>query len=115
MAMSPSIAFDVTVACVCAALILVRCGYRLLSRCKVHTSCHRTWHADDAWMAFALLPLVGRTTCIAASFVLNPTHTYGPATADDAAARGVSVEQLQWDYETSHKLLIPGRIMYALL
>ncbi|KAH6673915.1 hypothetical protein F5X68DRAFT_40765 [Plectosphaerella plurivora] len=114
MVVSPSVAFDITVAGVCALLILIRCGYRILSHCRVHTSCHRTWHADDAYMAFALLPLIARTACIAFSFILNPTHSYGPATEADAMARGISVEQLQWKYETSHKLLIPGRIMYAL-
>lgn len=115
MVLSASVSFDIAVAAICATLILVRCGYRILSRCKVHTTCHRTWHADDAYMAVALLPLIGRTTCIAMSFVLNPTHAYGPATEADALARGVSVETLQYYYETSHKLLIPARIMYALL
>ena len=106
---------DITVACICAALILLRCGYRLLSRCRVHASCHRRWHAEDAYMAFALLPLAARTTCIALSFKLNPSHSYGPATDADAAAEGISTDQLQWNYQMSHKLLIPARISYALL
>lgn len=115
MTIGPAVAFDIAVAAICSTLILVRCGYRLLSRCSVHTTCHRTWHADDAYMAFALLPLVARTTCIAMSFVLNPTHAYGPATEEEAMARGMSVDALQSIYETSHKLLIPARLMYALL
>ncbi|KAF6823337.1 integral membrane protein [Colletotrichum plurivorum] len=112
--MSADVTFDVVTASICATLILVRCGYRIFSRCRVHDSCHRTWHADDAYMAFAIVPLVGRTSCIAVSFVLNPTHTYGPATPEVAAARGISVSMLQEDYVTSHKLLIPSRIFYAL-
>lgn len=115
MSVSSDVAFDIASACICAILILVRCGYRLLSRCKVHESCHRTWHVDDAYMAFALLPLVGRTSCITYSFVLNPDHIYGPATEEEAAIRGVSVAQLQHDFVLSYKLLIPGRICYALL
>ncbi|KAF6804348.1 hypothetical protein CSOJ01_10266 [Colletotrichum sojae] len=112
--MSADVTFDVVTASICATLILVRCGYRIFSRCRVHDSCHRTWHADDAYMAFAIVPLVGRTSCIAVSFVLNPTHTYGPATPEVAASRGISVSMLQVDYVTSHKLLIPSRIFYAL-
>ncbi|OLN87728.1 hypothetical protein CCHL11_05680 [Colletotrichum chlorophyti] len=112
--MSADVAFDIVTASICAALILGRCGYRLLYRCKVHGSCHRTWHVDDAYMAFALIPLVGRTACITVSFGLNPTHTYGPATEEEAAARHLDVAQLDEYYVISHKLLIPSRIFYAL-
>ncbi|EFQ30451.1 hypothetical protein CGRA01v4_09994 [Colletotrichum graminicola] len=112
--MSADVAFDLVTAGICATLILIRCGYRLLWRCRVHASCHRTWHADDAYMAFALVPLIGRTTCIAVSFMLNPTHTYGPATEGQAAARGLTVEKLAEYYVVSHKLVIPARIFYAL-
>lgn len=73
------------------------------------------WHVDDAYMAFALLPLIGRTTCISLSFYLNPTHTYDAATEEAAAARNLSVEKLAEYYVISHKLLIPARIFYALL
>ncbi|KAK1990194.1 hypothetical protein LX36DRAFT_754300 [Colletotrichum falcatum] len=112
--MSADVAFDMVAASICAALILVRCGYRLLWRCRIHESCHRTWHADDAYMAFALVPLIGRTASITMSFIINPTHTYGPATEEQAAARGLTVEKLAEYYVVSHKLLIPARIFYAL-
>lgn len=113
--MSANVTFDVVTASICAALVLVRCGYRLFSRCKTHDSCHRTWHADDAYMAFAIVPLIGRTTCIALSFVLNPTHTFDLPTPEDAALQGLTVEQLGENYIVSHKLLIPSRIFYAML
>ncbi|OHF02130.1 hypothetical protein CORC01_02709 [Colletotrichum orchidophilum] len=112
--MSADVTFDIVTASICAALIIVRCGYRILLRCKVHDTCHRMWHVDDAYMAFALLPLIGRTTCISLSFYLNPTHTYDPATEEAAAARNLSVEKLAEYYVISHKLLIPARIFYAL-
>ncbi|KAK1673117.1 hypothetical protein BDP55DRAFT_556926 [Colletotrichum godetiae] len=112
--MSADVTFDIVTASICALLIIVRCGYRILLRCKVHDTCHRMWHVDDAYMAFALLPLIGRTTCISLSFYLNPTHTYDAATEEAAAARNLSVEKLAEYYIISHKLLIPARIFYAL-
>ncbi|KAG7046769.1 integral membrane protein [Colletotrichum scovillei] len=112
--MSADVTFDIVTASICALLIIVRCGYRILLRCKVHDTCHRMWHVDDAYMAFALLPLIGRTTCISLSFYLNPTHTYDAATEEAAAARNLSVEKLAEYYVISHKLLIPARIFYAL-
>ncbi|KDN67438.1 hypothetical protein CSUB01_06454 [Colletotrichum sublineola] len=66
-------------------------------------------------MAFALVPLISRTTCISLSFILNPTQTYGPALEKDAAARDLTVEKLAEYYVISKKLLIPARIFYALL
>ncbi|KAK7440477.1 hypothetical protein Landi51_10562 [Colletotrichum acutatum] len=113
--MSADVTFDIVTASICALLIIVRCGYRILLRCKVHDTCHRMWHVDDAYMAFALLPLIGRTTCISLSFYLNPTHTYDAATEEAAAARNLNVEKLAEYYVISHKLLIPARIFYALL
>ncbi|TDZ31305.1 hypothetical protein CTRI78_v011828 [Colletotrichum trifolii] len=112
--MTADVTFDIVTAAVCAALILVRCGYRVFSRCRAHDSCHRTWHADDAYMAFAVVPLVGRSACIALSFVFNPTHTFARPTPADAAARDLSVDQLDALYVASHKLLIPSRVFYAL-
>ncbi|KAI3554862.1 hypothetical protein CABS03_08299 [Colletotrichum abscissum] len=112
--MSADVTLDIVTASICALLIIVRCGYRILLRCKVHDTCHRMWHVDDAYMAFALLPLIGRTTCISLSFYLNPTHTYDAATEEAAAARNLSVEKLAEYYVISHKLLIPARIFYAL-
>ncbi|KAK7433343.1 hypothetical protein QQZ08_000282 [Neonectria magnoliae] len=112
--LSPDVIFDIASACACAALILSRCAYRALFRCKLHPTCHRTWRIDDFYMALALLPLVCRSACIAVSFILNESHTYDPATDAEAAVRGVSVESLNHDRALSHKLLIPGRICYAL-
>ncbi|KAK7414447.1 hypothetical protein QQX98_006726 [Neonectria punicea] len=112
--LSPDVIFDIASACACAALILSRCAYRALFRCKLHPTCHRTWRIDDFYMALALLPLVGRSACIAVSFILNESHTYDPATDAEAAVLGVSVESLNHDRVLSHKLLIPARICYAL-
>lgn len=64
-------------------------------------------------MAMAFLPLIGRAGCICVSFVLNPTHTYDPATEAEALAAGVSTATLDDHRITSHKLLIPARICYA--
>ncbi|KAM5349007.1 hypothetical protein ACJ41O_008830 [Fusarium nematophilum] len=114
MSLSPDVKFGIAVASICGALILFRCGYRLFSRCKSHASCHRTWHADDAYMAFALLPLAGRTTCIAISFILNPAQVHRAATQADAAAQNLTVAQLDENHVTAYKLLIPSRICYAL-
>ncbi|KAH7000406.1 hypothetical protein EDB80DRAFT_723920 [Ilyonectria destructans] len=114
MSLSSDVTFDIASACVAATLILARCAYRSLFRCKLHATCHRTWRIDDLYVAMALLPLIGRTTCIAFSFVLNPTHTYEPATEAEAAAQGVSTAKLDHDRILSHKLLIPARICYAL-
>lgn len=66
-------------------------------------------------MAFALLPLITRTATMGYSFVLNPDHTAEPATYSEAAALGLSVEELDHNRVLSRKLLIPGRICYALL
>lgn len=115
MSLSPDVTFAIASASICAALIVVRCAYRLLSRCNAHAACPRTWHADDAYMAFSLIPLVGRTWCIAVSFVLNPNHAHARATVAEAAAQGLTVAQLEANYVTSYKLLIGGRIGYALL
>ncbi|KAH7114161.1 hypothetical protein B0J13DRAFT_600155 [Dactylonectria estremocensis] len=114
MSLSSDVIFGIAAASVCATLILFRCGYRLFLRCKSHPSCHRTWHADDVYMTFALLPLIGRTTCIALSFTLNPAHAHSLATEADAAAQNLTIAQLNENYVTSFKLLIPSRICYAL-
>lgn len=77
--------------------------------------CHRRWRIDDAYMALALLPLISRTVTIVASFMLNPDHDSDPVTLEEAAEVGMSVEDLTADRILSRKLLIPGRISYALL
>lgn len=105
--------FDVAAASVCATLILCRCAYRLLFRCHRHATCHRRWRIDDTYMAFALLPLAGRTGTIVASFILNPKHDIGPSAAGMRAI--VATHEDSWDDETSYKLILPARICYALL
>ncbi|KAF4980175.1 hypothetical protein FZEAL_3753 [Fusarium zealandicum] len=114
MALSPDVIFDIVSACVCAVLILARCLYRLLFRCKLHATCHRTWRIDDFYMTVAILPLIGRTVVIALSFELNPDHIYDPATEAEATARGVSADSINDERMLAHKLLVPGRICYAL-
>ncbi|KAM5356843.1 hypothetical protein ACJ41O_003489 [Fusarium nematophilum] len=101
-------------ATICSVLILTRIAYRLLFRCKQHPTCHRRWREDDTYMAFALLPLLARTVLMAWSSALSPDHSHDPATAGEAAARGMSVEQLDADKELALMLLIPIRILYAL-
>ena len=110
MALSSDTKFDIAVASVCAALIITRCAYRIIFRCHRHATCHRRWRIDDAYMAFALLPLAGRTATIVMSFVLNPEHDNEPAVTNARAA-----VQETFDAETSYKLVLPARICYALL
>lgn len=114
MTLSGDVGFDIASAIICGALIISRCVYRLLFRCKVHPTCHRRWRVDDAYMALALLPLIGRTATIVMSFVLNPSHSTSPVTEAEAAEAGLSVEDMTADRVLSRKLLIPGRISYAL-
>jgi hypothetical protein len=115
MPLTSGVSFDVAVAAICGLLITVRCAYRFFFRCTIHQTCHRKWRIDDAYMAFALLPLIARTVTISISFVLNPNHASTPATEEEAAALGISVDQLNEDRVTSQKLLIPARICYAML
>ncbi|KAH7228384.1 hypothetical protein B0J15DRAFT_456698 [Fusarium solani] len=110
MTPGPQRVFDVIVCAVCGLLILFRCGYRLLSRCTIHSECHRKWHADDAYMAFAIVPLAARTTVIYLSFMLNPTQTFGLPVESDASS--VSIAQLEENYIISHKLLLAARASY---
>ncbi|KAH7137528.1 hypothetical protein B0J13DRAFT_78599 [Dactylonectria estremocensis] len=112
MALAPEHVLGVIVGAICGLLILFRCGYRLFSRCRIHPDCHRTWHADDAYMAFAIVPLIARTTVIYISFELNPDQTFGLPTEADAAARGISTAQLEENYLLSHMLLLPARVSY---
>jgi uncharacterized membrane protein len=114
MPLTSDVSFDVAAAAICGALIIVRCAYRFFFRCTIHQTCHRRWRIDDAYMAFALLPLIARSVTISTSFVLNPNHVSTPATEEEAATLGLSVDQLNEDRTTSQKLLIPGRICYAL-
>ncbi|KAH7472966.1 hypothetical protein NW765_013663 [Fusarium oxysporum] len=87
MALSSIIEKDIAIACICSALILSRCGYRVYHWYKGHAGSHRIWHADDVYMAVALLPLISRTVCITLSFLLNPSSSREPATKDEAAAQ----------------------------
>ncbi|KAF4965708.1 hypothetical protein FSARC_6491 [Fusarium sarcochroum] len=115
MASSSDAALTFASTSVCAFLILARCLYRLIFRCHIHRTCHRTWRIDDFYMTIAILPLIGRAVCILYSYTLNPTYTHEPATQAEAEHYGVSVAKLDDDRVLSHKLLIPSRIFYALL
>ncbi|KAM5381154.1 hypothetical protein ACJZ2D_003070 [Fusarium nematophilum] len=115
MALSSTVRVDLAIACVCATLILSRCAYRVYHRCKGHRRPHRLWHADDAYMAFALLPLISRTICVAFSFSLNPEHDRDLPTEAEAAAQGVTIERLQNTRTVGLQLLIGTRLSYALL
>lgn len=115
MSISPGVAFHIASGCICASLILLRCLYRALVRCRVHESCYRRWRLDDTYMALALLPLAGRTVGVSLSFALNPSETAEPATAAQAAAQDMTVAQLDRDRVLSLKLHLPGRVLYALL
>lgn len=88
----------VAVAIICFLLILFRCCYRVACPCKIHSSCPRKWHQDDVWMALAVLPLVGRSVCVALYNSLM--HKRDPTPAD---------------YSLALKLLIPARLNYALV
>lgn len=115
MTLSSGVAFDVAASVACGVLIIARCLYRILLPCKLHPTCHRRWRIDDAYMAFALLPLAARATTITYSFVLNDGHDRGPATAEDAERLGMSTDDINHNRELALKLLLPGRISYALL
>ncbi|CAI6087157.1 unnamed protein product [Clonostachys chloroleuca] len=109
-----TVAFDISSACICGTLILTRCLYRLFFTCKVHPTCHRRWRVDDAYMAFAIIPLVARTATISTSFKLNPDQLTTPVTIEEAEMANMSVEDLTADRILSRQLLLPARIFYAL-
>ncbi|RYC90258.1 hypothetical protein BFJ63_vAg6965 [Fusarium oxysporum f. sp. narcissi] len=115
MALSSIIEKDIAIACICSALILSRCGYRVYHWYKGHAGSHRIWHADDVYMAVALLPLISRTVCITLSFLLNPSSSREPATKDEAAAQHVSVEKLEHDRIVGLQLLVGTRLSYTLM
>ncbi|EXL55764.1 hypothetical protein FOCG_06311 [Fusarium oxysporum f. sp. radicis-lycopersici 26381] len=115
MALSSIIEKDIAIACICSALILSRCGYRVYHWYKGHAGSHRIWHADDVYMAVALLPLISRTVCITLSFLLNPSSSREPATKDEAAAQHVSVEKLEHDRIVGLQLLVGTRLSYTLI
>lgn len=114
MSLPSNVRFEAASGIVCACLILVRCAYRLFFPCRFHKSCHRQWRPEDAYMTFALVPLVVRTVTIALCFTLNPTQSAAPVTAEEAAALGRSVGQLTHERIVARKLLIPSRLSYAL-
>ncbi|KAF4947804.1 hypothetical protein FGADI_10137 [Fusarium gaditjirri] len=115
MALSATIGKDIAIACICSALILSRCGYRAYHRYKGHAGSHRIWHADDIYMAVALLPLISRTVYIAVSFLKNPSTSHEPATKDEAEARHMTVEKLQHDRLVGLQLLVGTRLSYTLI
>ncbi|KAF5721685.1 hypothetical protein FMUND_3490 [Fusarium mundagurra] len=115
MALSSTVEKDIAIACICSILILSRCGYRIYHRYKGHAGSHRIWHADDIYMAIALLPLIARTVCVALSFNLNPSTSREPATKDEAAAQNITVEKLEHDRTLGIQLLIGTRLGYTLV
>jgi len=92
-----------TISSICFLCIATRTTYRIACQCTIHPRCHRTWHADDVWVAISFLPLVGRGVCIAWSNTLQGNLDELPASEKQAAVMLLS------------KLLLPGRIFYALL
>lgn len=114
MAFPSDIILGILATSFCGALVLVRCGYRMLSYCRIHTTCHRTWHIDDTVMGLSVIPLAARAACIIVSFNLNPSQTYSLPSAADVAASDLTAEQLENNYVVARKLLIPSRIFYAL-
>ncbi|CVL13555.1 uncharacterized protein FPRN_13082 [Fusarium proliferatum] len=106
MALSSTIEKDIAIACICSALILSRCGYRIYHRYKGHAGSHRIWHADDIYMAIAVLPLISRTVCITLSFLLNPSSSREPATKDEAAAQNMTVDKLEHDQPACQKGMV---------
>ncbi|KAF5697714.1 hypothetical protein FGLOB1_12588 [Fusarium globosum] len=115
MALSSTIEKDIAIACICSALILSRCGYRIYHRYKGHAGSHRIWHADDIYMAIAVLPLISRTVCITLSFLLNPSSSREPATKDEAAAQNMTVDKLEHDRTVGLQLLVGTRLSYTLV
>lgn len=83
-------------AVLCAFQIVFRCVYRILGSSKAFPAIQQRWHADDSWMAFALVPLIARTICMTLIFSLD---------------KPVSTK----DQILEQKLVIPGRLTYALL
>ncbi|KAF5550011.1 hypothetical protein FMEXI_4017 [Fusarium mexicanum] len=115
MALSSNIEKDIAIACICSTLILSRCIYRIYHWYKGHAGSHRIWHADDIYMAIALLPLTSRTVCVTLSFLLNPSSSREPATKDEAAAQHISVEKLEHDRTVGLQLLVGTRLSYPLV
>ncbi|CVL05114.1 uncharacterized protein FMAN_13057 [Fusarium mangiferae] len=115
MALSATIEKDIAIACICSTLILSRCGYRIYHWCKGHAGSHRIWHADDIYMAIALLPLISRTVCITLSFLLNPSSSREPVTEDEAAAQHLTVQELEHDRIVGLQLLVGTRLSYTLI
>ncbi|KAH7146600.1 hypothetical protein B0J13DRAFT_552338 [Dactylonectria estremocensis] len=114
MAPPSHISLIIASAATCVVLILTRIAYRVLCPRKPHPASYQRWQVDDTYMAFALLPLITRTIAMAWSFTLNPEQSHDPATLQEAADRGKTVEQLNHDRELALKLVIPVRITYAL-
>lgn len=83
-------------AAICALQIVFRSVYRILGSLKLFPAIQQRWHADDSWMAFSLVPLIVRTVCMTLIFSLDT-----PLSTTDGVLK--------------QKLLIPGRLTYALL
>jgi hypothetical protein len=99
---------------VALAMILLRCSYRLVSSCNKRLRSSRrsfqAWQADDSWMAFATIPLIGRATCIVWQASLS---AQGAKT--DNLVLSPERSDLMNEYSLAMKLLLPARVFYALL
>ncbi|KAF5577425.1 hypothetical protein FPCIR_12121 [Fusarium pseudocircinatum] len=115
MALSSTVEKDIAIACICSVLILSRCAYRIYHRYKRNGGSHRIWHADDIYMALALLPLTSRTVCVSLSFILNPSSSRLPVTKEEAAAQNTTVDNLEHDRIVGLSLLIGTRLSYPLV
>ncbi|KAK2739660.1 hypothetical protein FQN57_006493 [Myotisia sp. PD_48] len=85
----------VVIAAICVVQIIFRSLYRIFGSLKLFPTIQHRWHADDSWMAFSLIPLILRTTCMCWIFSLD---------------KPLSIE----DQSLSQKLVIGGRLTYAL-
>src|SRR4051812_38527656 len=90
---------------ICVTLTLFRIGYRLLSRCKIHSRCHRSWASDDALMTFAFIPLAGRSICITLSFTLNPSQSFLSTAEAEILMRqtGKTLDEIEYNQILSQK------------
>jgi hypothetical protein len=65
-------------------------------------------------MALALIPLIGRATCITISFTFDPFQVLNPPPLP-AGTPASTVRKVVEDHIIARKLLLPSRIFYALL
>lgn len=116
MALPTHIQLLVACASICATLILARCIYRVLFRCKRHSHyhCYRRWQLDDTYMAMALLPVISRTILMSWAFSLNPQMVHNSVSSKEAAEAGTTIEKIDSNRELAFKLMFAVYFSYAL-